>query len=337
MFCLIRKACFYFLLGFTFILCLGLLWRHFATPFLKQGETTFIVTPHMTLKTLAKALHDGGLLSHPQFFILLGHLRGDAGKLRSGEYAITSKTTPDELLTNIARGNVVMRKVTLAEGITLVQIRQIFFSSPGLVRQASLETDSDLMKEIGHPGESPEGRFFPDTYLYTWGNKDTVILQQAYKKMENVLAREWSERDGGLPYKTPEEGLIAASLVESEAEIPEEREKIAGVIVRRLQKWMPLQVDPAVLYGVGKPFGSEITREDLHNNNPYNTYLHYGLPPTPINMPGEAAIHAAMHPAPGDALYYVSQGNGSHQFSATYADHLKAVQKYRDYEKSQKE
>ena len=215
------------------------------------------------------------------------------------------------------------------------QIRQILLKDDALQHITVSQTDQELMTALGHPGEFPEGRFFPDTYIYTWGNKDTVILQQAYQRMNVLLMQEWSQRAAELPYKTPEEALIVASLVESEAVLPAERPIIAGVILRRLQQNMNLQIDPTIIYGVGKPFGSTITLEDLRNDNPYNTYLHKGLPPTPINMPSAASIFAALHPASGDSLYYVAQGDGSHRFSATYPEHLQAVKKYRQFKKSE--
>jgi len=155
--------------------------------------------------------------------------------------------------------------------------------------------------------------------------------------MANLLAQEWPQRDRHLPYQSPKEALIVASLVESEAVVPAERPIIAGVIIRRLQKNMNLQVDPTVIYGVGKPYGSPITLSDLRNDNPYNTYLHKGLPPTPINMPSAASIYAALHPTLGDALYYVAQGDGSHRFSATYAEHLQAVHHYHQFKQYQED
>ena len=228
-----------------------------------------------------------------------------------------------------------MRKLTFFEGIRMRQIRELLLTDDALQHVAVKQTDQEMMTALGHPGESSEGHFFPDTYLYTWGNKDTVILQQAYQRMANLLVQEWPQRDANLPYDTPEQALIVASLIESEAVLAAERPQIAGVITRRLQKNMNLQIDPTVTYGVGKPFGSIITLEDLRSDNPYNTYLHKGLPPTAINMPSAASIYAALHPAPGDSLYYVAQGDGSHHFSATYPEHLQAVQKYRQYKKSE--
>lgn len=311
-------------------------WHRFAnTPFKSSGYTTVIIQPNFTLKQLAAELQAKGLLSHPRFFMLLAHQRGDSNKLRVGEYAINPDTTPDQLLKNIVSGKVVMRKMTFVEGVTMRQIRAQLLADSALQHVAALQTDQEMMTALGYPGESSEGRFFPDTYIYTWGNKDTVILQQAHQRMAALLAQEWPQREQNLPYQTPDEVLIVASLIESEAVLPSERPIIAGVILRRLQKSMNLQVDPTVTYGVGKPFGSTITLEDLRNDNPYNTYLHKGLPPTAINMPSAASIYAALHPAQGDALYYVAQGDGSHRFSATYAEHLQAVQKYRQFKKSE--
>lgn len=314
----------------------GVSWYRFTTtPLNTSGNTTVIVKPHWTLRQLAANLHQRGLLSHPHFFIFLAHQSGNSGKLRIGEYAIGARTTPGQLLNDIALGKVVMRKLTFVEGTTLRRIREMLLNDDSLEHVAILKTDQELMAALGHPNEPPEGHFFPDTYVYTWGNKDILILQQAYQRMASLLAEEWEQREPNLPYKTPEEALIVASLVESEAVLSSDRSQIAGVILRRLQQNMNLQIDPTVIYGVGKPYGSVITLEDLRNDNPYNTYLHKGLPPTPINMPSAASIYAALHPAGGNALYYVAQGGGGHQFSATYPEHLEAVKKYRQYKKSE--
>jgi peptidoglycan lytic transglycosylase G len=310
-------------------------YRFITTPLHCPNATTVIVAPHTTIRQLATQLQATGLLSHPHFFVLLAHQRGYASQLRVGEYAVDSHMTPEQLLKHIAAGKTVMRKITLIEGMTMRQMRQILLSNQALQHVSVNQTDAEMMAALGHAGESPEGRFFPDTYIYTWGNKDTVILQQAYQRMEQLLAQAWPQRAPNLPYRNINDALIVASLVESEAQVPAERPLIAGVIIRRLEKNMNLQIDPTVIYGAGKPFGSPITLEDLHNDNPYNTYLHKGLPPAPINMPSAASIDAALHPATGDALYYVAQGDGSHRFSATYEQHLQAVRKYRQYQKSE--
>jgi UPF0755 protein len=327
------------LISFLFLgfgLWQGWNWRHFAqTPFNNARSTTIVVPPHSTLWDLSHQLEQRGFLNRTQMFIILARQMGCAGKLHVGEYAIQSKTTPASLIHDIITGKVVKRKLTFVEGLTMRQIRELLANNDALQHISVQQTDAELMASLGHPGESTEGRFFPDTYIYTWGNKDTLILHQAYQRMSELLAKEWQQRDPNLPYKTPDEALIVASLVESEAELTSERPVIAGVIMRRLQHNMNLQVDPTVTYGAGKPFGSTITLEDLRNDNPYNTYLHKGLPPTPINMPSAASLTATLHPAPGDSLYYVSQGDGSHKFSSTYSEHLEAVKKYRQLKQSE--
>jgi UPF0755 protein len=184
------------------------------------------------------------------------------------------------------------------------------------------------MARLGYAGQHPEGRFLPDTYNFPAGTTDMVFLERAADAMEKLLSMEWSEREDGVPYKNPYEALIMASIIEKETGVPEERGMISGVFVRRLLKGMRLQTDPTVIYGMGDRFNGNIRRKDLAANTPYNTYLHTGLPPTPIAMPGRAAVHAALHPTPGNALFFVSKGDGSHYFSASLEEHNKAVSQY---------
>lgn len=314
----------------------GCAWYRFTTtPLLASGYTTVIVTPHLTVKRLAFELHARGLLSHPHFFLLLAHQRGVSNKLKVGEYALNPQITPKILLQNMVMGKVVMRKLTFVEGITMHQIRQILLNNDALQHVAVKQTDKEIMASLGSTAESSEGRFFPDTYVYTWGNKDTVILQQAYQRMTALLAEQWAQRADNLPYKSADEALIVASLVESETALPSERPIIAGVIIRRLQENMKLQIDTTVIYGSGKPYGSTVTMEDLRDDNPYNTYRHQGLPPTAINMPSAASIQAALHPVLGNALFYVAQSDGHHCFSATYAEHLQAIKRCRLFNQSE--
>ncbi len=216
------------------------------------------------------------------------------------------------------------------------QIRRVFSNTTALQKTVIDQSDPVLMSTLGYPYNSPEGLFFPDTYLYTWGNKDTKILRQAYQHMQNFLNQQWEQKAENLPYKDAYQALIVASLIESETHVASERPLIAGIILQRLKKQMYLQIDPTVLYGVNKPFGSKITQDDLHNDNPYNTYRHYGLPPTPINMPSAPSIQAALHPIYTNALYYVARGDGTHTFSATYIQHLAAIKKNRDWQEEQK-
>jgi UPF0755 protein len=190
------------------------------------------------------------------------------------------------------------------------------------------QSAEQVMTQLGHPGQHPEGRFYPDTYHFPRGEKDVDFLKRAYRRMERFLAREWEQRADNLPLDSPYEALILASIVERETALPEERPKIAGVFIRRLQKNMLLQTDPTVIYGMGEHYDGNIRRRDLEADTPYNTYLHPGLTPTPIAMPSGAAIRAVLHPEDGRELYFVATGDGGHHFSATLKEHNRAVRKY---------
>ena len=196
--------------------------------------------------------------------------------------------------------------------------------------QQTLEglSDAEIMDRLGHPDENPEGRFFPDTYHFPRGTTDVVFLQRAYATMARRLDEAWRQRAPDLPLKTPYQALILASIIEKETGLPEERPAIAGVFIRRLRKGMRLQTDPTVIYGLGESCDGELRRRDLRRDTPYNTYVHKGLTPTPIALPGAGSLRAAVNPAPGDALYFVATGNGGHVFSNTLKEHNRAVRKY---------
>ncbi|MNZ48707.1 putative aminodeoxychorismate lyase [compost metagenome] len=214
------------------------------------------------------------------------------------------------------------------EGWTFHQVRELLSRQPKIEQTLAGLSDAEVMARLGQPGVFPEGRFFPDTYKYVRGTRDIDILRQAYQRMEGILVEEWGERASNLPYKEPYQALIMASLVEKETGVPGERAEIAGVFIRRLQKSMLLQTDPTVIYGMGQRYNGRITRADLREPTPYNTYVTPGLPPTPIALPGREAIHAALNPADGQSLYFVARGDGSHVFSDNLDDHNKAVQEY---------
>lgn len=301
------------------------------TPLLhgQQKSISVKVLPGTGIHALARKLHEAGLIHHPRLFILLAKLTGDAPKMKAGEYQITPKMTAPDLLANIVAGKVMQRSITFIEGWTFRQMRQLLDENTHIKHTITYLSGAQIMATLGHPEQQyPEGLFFPDTYFFTWGSSDIDVLKQAYDKMQTILQQQWQQRSNDLPYKNAYQALIVASLIEKETALPQERRLISGVIVRRLKKRMRLQVDPTVLYGLGRPYGSVITEGDLALYTPYNTYQRYGLPPTPIDMPSEASIIAALHPSPGDALYYVSRGDGSHEFSATYQEHRKAVEKY---------
>jgi UPF0755 protein len=286
------------------------------------------VRPGESLRLVAARLHDQGVLPHPLDLILLARLRGDANAIRAGEYLVEPGTSVAALLLLLKSGKVVMHSLTLVEGWTFTQVLMSVESDAALSHTVDGSDAASIMSKLGHTGENPEGRFYPNTYQFPKGTSDIAFLERAYQTMQDQLEIAWQKRVPGLPYKSPYDALIMASIIEKETAQPQERGQIAGVFVRRLQKGMKLQTDPTVIYGLGAQYHGKITYKDLRTDTPYNTYTRSGLPPTPICMPSEASIEAAMHPTPGDALYFVARGDGTHQFSATLAEQTAAVQKY---------
>ncbi|OAI83721.1 endolytic transglycosylase MltG [Pseudomonas putida] len=248
--------------------------------------------------------------------------------LHTGEYRMTPGMTVRDLLDAWRRGDVVQYNLTLVEGWTFRQVRAALARHEKIKHTLDGMSDAEVMDQLGHPTVFPEGRFFPDTYKFVRGTSDVELLQQAYARLEEVLAKEWADRPAELPYRDPYQALIMASLVEKETGVPHERGQIAGVFVRRMQIGMQLQTDPTVIYGMGERYNGKITRADLREPTPYNTYVISGLPPTPIAMVGREAIHAALNPAPGTSLYFVARGDGSHVFSDDLDAHNSAVREY---------
>ncbi len=314
-------------------LAAGWLWvsyQSFANEPLSVGgkELRLVVKPGMSLRGVADRLQAKGVLKHPRYLAWMARWRGVADRIKVGEYRITPGTTPSQLLTMLVEGRVIQYSLTLVEGWTFRQVMDAVDSDPHLKHTLKGLKPDEIMVRLGHPGEHAEGRFFPDTYHFPRGTTDQSFLQRAYRAMQGHLMHEWDQRAVDLPYKRPYDALIMASIVEKETALPSERADIAGVFVRRLKKGMRLQTDPTVIYGLGSSFDGNLRRRDLEHDTPYNTYMHRGLPPTPIAMPGLASIHAALHPAPGKALYFVARGDGSHQFSDTLKEHDRAVIKY---------
>jgi UPF0755 protein len=269
-------------------------------------------------------------LSHapPLYWRGLAMQLGVAGRLHAGEYALPRGISPRTLLENMAQGKVLQRRITLVEGWTFQQVRVALAAAPQLDHAAAALSDAEVMVKIGAGGQNPEGEFMPDTYDYVLGMSDLDVLKRAHEAMQNYLAAQWSRRDPSIVLQTPYQAMILASIVEKETAQPGERPEIAGVFERRLKIGMKLETDPTVIYGLGASYDGKIHTRDLQADTPYNTYTRPGLPPTPIALPGRAALDAVLHPAPGDALYFVSRGDGTHQFSATLAEHNRAVQKY---------
>lgn len=264
----------------------------------------------------------------PLYLRLYARATGRASALKAGEYELSPGMSSFDLLALIVSGKTVLHQLRLIEGWTFSEALTAIRSSDELVHTLK-DTDAEgIMRAIGREGVAAEGRFFPDTYYFPKGTTDEAFLRRAAAAMDNVLAQEWGQRPDGLPYQSAEEALVMASIVEKETGAPVERAEVAGVFVRRLRTGMKLQTDPTVIYGLGEDFDGNLRRVDLERDTPYNTYTRQGLPPTPICLPGRASIHAALHPAGGDAIYFVSRGDGTHQFSATLDQHNSAVQKF---------
>jgi UPF0755 protein len=278
--------------------------------------------------SLSRDLGRLGVLAQPLYFRLMARGSDFARRLQAGEYRIPPGLKPEALLALLASGQVIQYPVTLIEGLTFRQWLQALAENDVLAQTLAGQDDAAIMADLGRDGLHPEGRFLPDTYFFPRGTEDVKVLRRAMGAMDLLLEKEWPERDRNLPLASPDEALILASIVEKETGLAQERPQIAGVFVRRLHKGMKLQTDPTVIYGMGETFDGNIRRADLKRNTPYNTYVHAGLPPTPIAMPGVEAIRAVLHPAPGNSLYFVARGDGSHQFSATLEQHNAAVRQY---------
>lgn len=298
-----------------------------ALPIKEQGRS-FIVEPGETLTRVANRLAADGLIDKPRYLVWWGRWHGHAQGIKAGEYALTPGMTATQLLEHMARGQVIQHSLTVVEGWSFGQMLNALEKHPKIKRTLANLSDAEIMTALGHPGEHPEGRFLPETYLFSANTTDVVILQRAYDAMQEILENEWAQRDPEVLLQSPYEALILASIVEKETGVASERPQIAGVFMRRLKIGMRLQTDPTIIYGMGEEYDGNIRRDDLQRDNPYNTYTRSGLPPTPIALPGRDAIHAALHPAAGDSLYFVARGDGSHEFTATLSQHNAAVRRY---------
>jgi peptidoglycan lytic transglycosylase G len=300
----------------------------FARITLPQDHYVLTVVPGMSLRQLAHELHEHGIIEYPRFFVQLGRTLEADRKLKAGEYVLEPELTPRSLLALVTDGKVVQYALTIVEGQTFAELRKRIEQDPVLEQTLRGLDDDALMARLGKAGEKPEGRFLADTYHFPRHTTDANFLQRAYSAMEKTIQEEWGKRAPDLPLASPYEALILASIVEKETGIAEERPVIAGVFIRRLKQGMKLQTDPTVIYGLGDAFDGNIRRDDLVADNPYNTYTREGLPPTPIATPGREAIHAVLHPAGGDSLFFVASGGGRHYFSATLDEHNLAVDKF---------
>lgn len=317
--------------GIVLVVFVGFRFHQFQSqPVNMQVESqVFTIKSGSSIRQVAQNLADLGLINDPIMFIALARFDGEATTIKAGEYLIEARHTPDDLVDLFRRGDSVLHSLTIIEGWTFRQMMQAIKANPVLIK--TIEDYSDItavMAMISDAKEHPEGRFLPDTYLFPRGTTDISFLKRAYRTMETSLAEEWEKRQADIPLKTPYEALIMASIIEKETGAAFERPLISAAFTQRLRKGMRLQTDPTIIYGLGESFDGDIRYRDLRKDTPYNTYIHHGLTPTPIALPGVDAIRAALNPADSEAIYFVSKGDGTHHFSKTLEEHNQAVSKY---------
>src|SRR4051812_21878975 len=286
------------------------------------------VGPGASYRSVARQLISSGVLDERFSFMVLGRIQGRWGIIKAGIYQLPESISPIALIQKLARGDVLMAEITFIEGWTFAQLRAALDASSALRHETTGLTDAEILQRLKAPESHPEGLFFPDTYRFNSGASDLQVLSRAYQTLHTRLQTAWEQRAPELPYPTPYEALIMASIVEKETGRPEDRRLVAAVFVNRLKRGMRLQTDPSVIYGLGPTFDGNLRKRDLLEDRPYNTYTRAGLPPTPIALPGQASLDAALSPAPSGALYFVSRGDGTSHFSETLEEHNRAVQKY---------
>ncbi|WP_129648438.1 endolytic transglycosylase MltG [Peristeroidobacter agariperforans] len=308
-------------------------WSHqwLQTPIATLTEPTVFEVPRgASLRTVASALNDQSLLDQPLVFTAWARITRRDHSLKAGEYQLTPGLTPSGLLELLNSGEVLLHSITFIEGSTFADIRKALAQSPSIRGDYAARSPEDIMRALGQPDLHPEGQFFPDTYRFARNTTDIELLGMAFRRMQQEVKTVWESRAKDLPLAGPYEALILASIVEKETALDSERPQIAGVFVERLRRGMRLQTDPTVIYGMMSAYDGNIRRTDLLRDTPYNTYTRSGLPPTPIALPGLDSLRAAVNPESNGALFFVATGNGdgSHYFSRTLAEHNAAVKRY---------
>ena len=288
----------------------------------------FTIKPGSGVRSAMRQLHDSGVAAQPTLMEIVIRSLGRAGAIKAGSYRLQPGSTPLSLIEMLVRGETIQESLTIIEGWSFAQMRAELVRHKWLSPVAAGLSDAALLAKITPDYTHPEGLFYPDTYVFARGTSDLQLFQQAHAQMQKKLARAWASRAANLPYASPYEALIMASIIEKETGQEAERKRIAAVFVNRLKRGILLQTDPTVIYGMGAGFDGNIRKQDLLTDTPYNTYRRAGLPPTPIALPGLAALEAALNPAATYDLYFVARGDGSSQFSDNLADHNKAVNQY---------
>ena len=320
------------LIVFSMMVALGLIaWlAYYAISPLKLQPNSQEITiqPKSGLRSIAKQLVKQGVLNEPWRFILIAKLLNKQSYLQAGNYTLNKNVSPYQLLLSLNHGKTTQGSITFIEGRTFAQMHEKIIKNEAIKQTITGLSESEMMKLMGSDYRVAEGLFFPDTFYFDRNTADTVILKRSYDAMRSKLAKAWEGRDTNLPYKNSYQALIMASIIEKETGKASERPMIAGVFINRLRIGMRLQTDPTVIYGMGARYEGNIRKKDLLADTPYNTYTRDGLPPTPIAMPGIAAIDAALHPEKTKALYFVGKGDGSHVFSNNLVEHNLAVVRY---------
>jgi len=298
-------------------------------PITTQGQAIpFAIASGSGVAGAAQQMVTAGIPLNPTLFGVLARVTGQAGRLKAGSYELEPDTSPRGLLGKLVRGDFAQASLTVIEGWTFRQMRQVVDAAPNLKHDTVKLSDQELLARVAPGYKAAEGLFFPDTYLFAKGSSDIDIYRQSHEMMMKRLKAAWEKRETGLPYAEPYQALIMASLIEKETGKKNERAMIAGVFVNRLRTGMLLQTDPTVIYGMGEKYQGKIRKKDLETDTPYNTYTRPGLPPTPIALPGVESLAAALAPAKTDALYFVSRGDGTSHFSENLNEHNKAVNQY---------
>lgn len=326
---LLRLTASALILGAAIVLLDFLRFLHAPLNASAKEPLTLMIEPGSPVGRVARDLVAEDWLERPLYFRLAARLSGAATRIKAGEYAIPAGQTPRRLLERMVAGDVKTYRLTVIEGWTFAQMMEAVRQHRVLEHELPGDADAEaVMAAVGYPDQHPEGRFFPDTYHFPRGTSDVELLRRAHRRMQEVLQEEWADREDDLPIDTPYEALILASIIERETGVPEERARIAGVFVERLERGMRLQTDPTVIYGLGDEFDGNLRYRHLRTDTPYNTYTRSGLTPTPIALPSRASIHAALHPDRRGELYFVSTGDGRHVFSKTLKEHNEAVIEY---------
>jgi UPF0755 protein len=322
------KGLFLLVAAAAFGFCGWMLWFALSPIELPSPTTEFSIRPGSALRSATRQIVDAGVQLPDWKFNLLARAYGESDRLKAGTYEVSTGVTPLSLLRKITRGDYAQTEILFVEGWTFRQMRDAMNAHASLKHDSAELSDAQIMAKLGAAEAFPEGMFFPDTYVFAKGSSDIAVLAHAYRRMEKQLAAAWTGRVPDLPFGDPYEALILASIVEKETGQASDREQIAGVFINRLKRGMKLQTDPAVIYGLGEKFDGNLRKRDLETDTPFNTYTRKGLPPHPIAMPGFASIAAVMRPASTDALYFVSRGDGTSEFSRTLVEHNRAVAKH---------